>query len=152
MLSNAEPTSSRTSGNIKPHRWPDFRFNLQEVAGAVGDYGTLIPIVLGMALVSDIKLGPVLLCFGAWYIITGVYYKMPVPVEPMKAIGAIVIAERPSTGAIAASGIVLGVFFLAFGYFGGMKSLQQRVPRSVIRGIQMGLALILARTAIGYAD
>jgi MFS superfamily sulfate permease-like transporter len=150
MPSNAGPTASQTSGTIKPHRWPDFRFNLQEIAGAVGDYGTLIPIVLGMALVADIKLGPVLLCFSAWYIITGVYYRMPVPVEPMKAVGAIVIAERLSSGAIAASGIVLGVFFLAFGYFGAMRSIQERVPRSVIRGIQMGLALILARTAIGF--
>jgi len=26
------------------NKWPDFRFNLEEIAGAVGDYGTLIPI------------------------------------------------------------------------------------------------------------
>jgi MFS superfamily sulfate permease-like transporter len=150
MLRNTKHSVSPSSSPDRPHRWPDFRFNLQEIAGAVGDYGTLIPIVLGMALVSDIRLGPVLLCFSAWYIITGIYYRMPVPVEPMKAIGAIVIAERLSSGAIAASGIVLGVFFLAFGSVRGMKFLQDRVPHSVIRGVQMGLALILARTAIGF--
>jgi MFS superfamily sulfate permease-like transporter len=31
-----------------------------------------------------------------------------------------------------------------------MKSLRDRVPQSVIRGIQLGLALMLARTAIGF--
>ena len=150
MLRNAKRTATPTNSPYKPHRWPDFRFNLQEIAGAVGDYGTLIPIVLGMTLVSDIGLGPVLLCFSVWYIVTGIYYRMPVPVEPMKAIGAIVIAERLSRGAVVASGIVLGVLFLVFGYFGGMKFIQDRVPHSVIRGIQVGLALILARTAIGF--
>ena len=138
------------TGPGRPHRWPDFRFNLQEIAGAVGDFGTLIPIVLGMALVSDIRLGPVLLCFSAWYIITGVYYRMPVPIEPMKAVGAIVIAERLSSGAIAASGIILGVFFLVLGSVRGLKSLKERVPSGVIRGVQLGLALLLARTAIGF--
>ncbi|MFH1311623.1 MAG: putative sulfate/molybdate transporter, partial [Candidatus Eisenbacteria bacterium] len=150
MSHDAKDSVTPSSSIDRPRSWPDFRFNLQEIAGAVGDFGTLIPIVLGMALVSDIRLGPVLLCFSAWYIITGIYYRMPVPVEPMKAIGAIVIAERLSSGAIAASGIVLGVFFLAFGSVRGMKFLQERVPHSVIRGIQMGLALMLARTATGF--
>lgn len=139
-----------SSNRIDRQIWPDFRFNLQEIAGAVGDFGTLIPLVLGMALVSDIRLGPVLLCFSAWYIITGIYYRMPVPVEPMKAIAAIVIAERLGSGTIAASGIVLGLFFLVFGSVRGMKALQERVPHSVIRGVQMGLALMLARTATGF--
>jgi hypothetical protein len=134
----------------RPHRWPDFRFNLEEVAGAVGDYGTLIPIVLGMAIVSGLNLGHILLFFSAWYIITGLYYRMPVPVEPMKAIGAIVIAEGLSRMEIAASGMILGVGFLALGVFGGMKFIQQLVPRSVIRGIQLGLAMILVRTSMRF--
>lgn len=131
-------------------RWPDFRFNLEETAGAIGDYGTLIPIVLGMAIVSGVNLGSVLLLFSAWYVFTGLYYRMPVPVEPMKAVGAIVIAGGLSRGAIAASGLLLGLFFLLLGVFGGMRLIQERVPRSVIRGIQLGLALILIRTAFGF--
>jgi MFS superfamily sulfate permease-like transporter len=150
MLSKARHPLDPHSSTHTPQRWPDFRFNFQEIAGAVGDYGTLIPIVLGIALVSDIRLGPVILCFAAWYIITGIYYRMPVPVEPMKAVGAIIIAERLGHGEIVASGIVLGIVFLALGCFGGMKLLQKHVPRSVVRGIQLGLALILARTAIGF--
>ena len=66
----------------KPHKWPNFRFNLEEATGAVGDYGTLIPIVLGVAIVSDVNLGHILLFFSLWYIITGLYYKMPVLAAP----------------------------------------------------------------------
>jgi MFS superfamily sulfate permease-like transporter len=123
---------------------------LEEIAGAIGDYGTLIPIVLGMAIVSHLDLGNILLFFSAWYIITGLYYRMPVPVEPMKAVGAIVIAGGLSKGEIAASGIVLGILLLALGAFGGMKLIQEKVPHSVVRGIQLGLALILVRTAVGF--
>ena len=150
MPRNAGQPEARPGSLNRLQRWPDFKFDLQEIAGAVGDYGTLIPIVLGMALVSDIKLGPVLLCFSAWYIITGIYYRMPIPVEPMKVIGAVVIAERLSGGIIAAAGIVLGVFLLALGFAGGMTALQKRVPNSVIRGVQLGLAMVLARTAFGF--
>ncbi len=129
---------------------PDFRFNLEEIAGAVGDYATLIPIILGVALVSNINLGHILLCFSIWYIFTGIYYKLPVPVEPMKAIGVIVIAEGLSSGEVVASGVILGTFFLIFGFCKGMKFIQGKIPRSVIRGIQLGLALLLVKTSINF--
>ena len=130
--------------------WPDFRFNAEEIAGAVGDYGTLIPIALGVAIVSNINLGYIMLFFSIWYIITGLYYKMPVPVEPMKAIGALIIAGGMSGGEIAASGIIVGILFFALGLFKGMKFIQEKVPQSVIRGIQLGLALLLIKTAINF--
>ena len=132
------------------NKWPDFRFNLEEMAGAVGDYGTLIPIVLGVAIVSNVNLGYMLLFFSFWYIITGIYYKMPVPVEPMKVIGAMVIAEGLNREEIVASGIILGVLFLVLGFGKGMKFIQEKVPQSVIRGIQLGLALLLIKTSFDF--
>ncbi|MBU7025863.1 MAG: putative sulfate/molybdate transporter [Theionarchaea archaeon] len=130
--------------------WPDFRFTPEEIAGAVGDYGTLLPIVLGVAIVSHVNLGYILLFFSVWYIITGVYYRMPVPVEPMKAVGAIVIAEGLSKNEIAASGMILGVLFLGLGLSKRMKFIQEKVPYSVIRGIQLGLALLLLKTSLNF--
>lgn len=138
----------QNDGNSR--QWPNFRFNAEEIAGAVGDYGTLIPIVLGVAIVSNVNLGHILLFFSIWYILTGLYYKMPVPVEPMKVIGAIVIAEGLTAGEIAASGMILGVLFLALGFFKGMKFIRKKVPSNVIRGIQLGLALILIETSVNF--
>lgn len=136
--------------NNEPNIWPNFRFNLEEIAGAIGDYGTLFPIVLGVAIVSNLNLGHILLFFSAWYIITGLYYKMPMPVEPMKAIGAIVIAGGLSQQEITASGMILGAFFLILGFFKGMNFVQEKVPPCVVRGIQMGLALLLCKTSINF--
>jgi len=134
----------------KFNTWPDFRFNLEEIAGAMGDYGTLFPIVLGVSFVSNLNLGYILLFFSVWYIITGLYYKMPMPVEPMKVIGAIVIAGGLSQQEITASGMILGALFLILGFGKGMKFIQDKVPSSVVRGIQMGLALILFRASISF--
>ena len=131
-------------------KWPNFRFNLEELAGAVGDYGTLFPIVLAVDVTTELHLGHILFFFSIWYVFTGLYYKKPVPVEPMKAIGAIVIAGEFTQGEIAASGIILGALFIGLGFVKGMKFLSDKVPNSVIRGIQLGLALILLETSIDF--
>ena len=136
--------------HAEPRRWPDFRFNIEEASGAVGDYGTLFPIVLGVAFVSDMDLGYILLFFSIWYIITGLFFKMPMPVEPMKAVGVIVIALALSVEQIAASGIVLGLLFLTLGYLHLMERIDRYVPLCVVRGVQMGLVLLLLRTSTGF--
>ncbi|MEN6512928.1 putative sulfate/molybdate transporter [Methanoculleus sp.] len=127
------------------------RITLEEVAGAVGDFGTIFPILLGVAIVCpDVNISHFFLFLAAWFIIAGFYYRLPIPIEPMKAIGAIVIAEGLSGGEIAASGIVVGALFLLLGLVGGMTWIGERIPRSVIRGVQAGLALLLLKTSLGY--
>ena len=127
------------------------RFTLEEVAGAVGDFGTIFPILLGVAIVCpDVNVSHFFLFLAAWFIITGLYYRLPIPIEPMKAIGAVVIAEGLCAGEIVASGLIVGALFLIIGLVGGMAWLEDRIPKSVIRGVQAGLALLLLRTSLGY--
>ncbi len=130
---------------------PTLRFNIHEVAGSVGDFGTILPIVLGVALVSDISLGTVFLFFTVWFVIAGLFYRLPVPIEPMKAVGAVVIAEGLAAPEIAASGIIIGVIFLLLGVTKSMGKVQKYIPQSVIRGVQLGLALLLLKTSFGFA-
>lgn len=80
----------------------------------------------------------------------GIHYGIPMSVEPMKAIGAIAIAEELTSGEIAASGMMLGAALLALGLFRGFDRLQGLIPESVVRGVQLGLGLILLRTALGF--
>ena len=72
------------------------------------------------------------------------------PVEPMKAIGAVAIAGGLTAGEIAASGMIIGFVFLCIGFFRGMERLQRIVPEPVIRGIQFGLALVLVRKSLVF--
>jgi hypothetical protein len=126
------------------------KFSLSELAGSLGDFGTIIPLILAVALVSDVNARYVLLFFGIWFIITGVYYRLPIPLEPMKAIAVIVIAGGIASREIAAAGIVLGIIFLVLGYGRFFEIIDKWVPQSVVRGIQLGLALLLFNASIGF--
>lgn len=126
------------------------QFSLSELAGSLGDFGTIIPLILAVALVSDVNTRYVLLFFGIWFILTGLYYRLPIPLEPMKAIAVIVIAGGVASGEIAAAGLMLGVIFLVLGYGRFFAIIDRWVPRSVVRGIQLGLALLLFRASVGF--
>ncbi|MDO9326596.1 MAG: putative sulfate/molybdate transporter [Methanoregula sp.] len=129
---------------------PPLRFNLSELAGSLGDFGTIIPLILAVALVSDVNARYILLFFGIWFILTGLYYRLPIPLEPMKAVAVIVIAGSIGSGEIAAAGLILGVIFLVLGYGRFFAIIERWVPQSVVRGIQLGLALLLFRSSLGF--
>ena len=128
---------------------PVHRF-LSELAGAFGDFGTIVPLVLAAAVVCRLPLAPILLFFGVWFILTGLVYRLPIPVEPMKAVAAVAIAGSLGAGEIAAAGLVLGLIFLLLGSEGWMAWVARYIPEGVLRGIQLALALLLAKTAAGY--
>jgi MFS superfamily sulfate permease-like transporter len=126
------------------------KFSLSELAGSLGDFGTIIPLIIAVGLVSDVNIRYVLLFFGIWFILTGLYYRLPIPLEPMKAIAVIVIAGGISSGEIAAAGLILGIIFLVLGYGRLFEVIDRWVPESVVRGIQLGLALLLFKASADF--
>jgi hypothetical protein len=68
-------------------------YNLRELAGAFGDLGTLIPFLIGYITISKMDPVGVLVSFGLFKIIVGLYFKTPVPIQPMKAIGTAAISH-----------------------------------------------------------
>ncbi|WP_422487010.1 putative sulfate/molybdate transporter [Gudongella sp. DL1XJH-153] len=125
-------------------REKDFRFTLDETAGALGDFGTLLPIVIGVSVATDMDLSRMLFFFAIAYIGTGLYYKMPMPVEPMKVIGVIAIAEGLSSAEIAGAGIGMGLILFLVGITGMMVFIKRVIPLPLVRGIQLGLAMTLS--------
>jgi len=53
---------------------PPLRFGIGELAGSLGDFGTILPLSLALAATGALGIGPVLLFLGIWFIITGYYY------------------------------------------------------------------------------
>ncbi|HMK16407.1 MAG TPA: putative sulfate/molybdate transporter, partial [Methanomicrobiales archaeon] len=140
-------TGQPASGPRDPSR---LRHLLSELAGAFGDFGTIVPLVLAAALVCSLPLAPILLFFGIWFMATGLIYRLPIPVEPMKAIAAVAIAGALGPGEIAAAGLVLGVLFLVLSSEKWMAAISRFIPEGVLRGIQLALALLLLRTSLGF--
>ena len=61
--------------------------SLRELSSALVDLGTFLPLVLGLIIVASVDpLG--LLRFGLLAIVTGVVYRRPIAVQPMKAAAA----------------------------------------------------------------
>lgn len=131
--------------------YPDFRFNLEEFVGALGDSFTVIPIIVGMAVISEINLAYVLFFFGIFQIVSGLYYKLPMPIEPMKALGSLVIAGSLTYMQAVASGIILGFILLVTAFFRWLNYLEEKIPEPVIRGVQLGLAFILIKISVQFA-
>ncbi len=123
------------------------KFNLSELAGALGDFGTILPLMFAVALVCKLNLGIILLFFGVWFIFTGLYYRLPVPVEPMKVIAVVAISSVLGGPELAAAGILLGLLFFFLGFGRWMYYIGKYIPDAVIRGIQLGLALLLLKSA-----
>jgi hypothetical protein len=91
-----------------------FRFDRVELAGAFGDLGTLLPIVIGMILINHLSPSTVFLSFGLFYLVVGGYYGLPIPIQPLKAVGAIAIAYPAiiTETVIGTSGVIFGAIML----------------------------------------
>ena len=126
------------------------RYDLTELAGAFGDLGTLIPFVIGYMTVLRIDASGILLMFGVSAMLTGWYYKTPIPVQPMKAIGgaAIGAAGAVTPAMVCAAGLVTGVFWIAAAATGTVKFASALAARPIVLGILLGLGLSLMTQGI----
>lgn len=125
------------------------RFDRNEFAGAFGDVGTDVPLLIGMTLAVGLDGTSVLVMFGAMQVLTGLVYRMPMPVQPLKAMAAIVIAQQASAAMLYGAGLAIGIIMLLLAVTGMLDWLARVIPRCVVRGIQLGLGLQLASTALG---
>jgi hypothetical protein len=125
------------------------RFDRNEFAGAFGDIGTSVPLLIGMTLAAGLDGTSVLATFGAMQILTGLMYRMPMPVQPLKAMAAIVIANKASAATLYGGGLAIGIVMLILATTGLLDWLARVVPKCVVRGIQLGLGLQLATVALG---
>ena len=120
------------------------RYDRMEVAGAFGDLGTLVPFVV--AYLAVLKMDPfgVLLAFGTAMIVCGLVYKTPIPVQPMKAAGAIATTQAAQTiiitpAMVYGASLATGLIWLLLGLTGTAHRVANLIKRPVVIGIILGL-------------
>ncbi|MBX3650687.1 MAG: putative sulfate/molybdate transporter [Burkholderiales bacterium] len=121
-------------------------FDSREWSGALGDLGTLVPFLLAYVTVVGVAPAGMLLGFGAALVATGLYFRTPMAVQPMKAIGAVSIAGAAQTAtvtpeAIAVAALATGLIWLLLGITGTADRVLRWIGRPVIIGITLGLGL-----------
>ncbi|MDO9230627.1 MAG: molybdate transporter family protein [Syntrophales bacterium] len=125
-----------------------FEFNLRELAGSMGDFGTLFPFAIGYIAVCGLDPAGFLVMMGLANVATGLIYKLPMPIEPMKVLAVVAIAQRWTPSLIYASGFAMGLVWVLFAATGIIGRLAKITPKSVVRGIQATLGIMLAVEAV----
>lgn len=124
------------------------RFDRNEFSGAFGDIGTDLPLIIGMILAAGLDSASVLIMFGLLQVFTAFVYGLPMPLQPLKAVALIVIAQNISPGVLYGGGLAIGIIMMVLTITGLVNYLSTFIPKVVIRGIQLGLGLQLANIAI----
>jgi SulP family sulfate permease len=129
---------------------PRYRFNRLEFAGSLGDLGTLLPLTIGLILICGLQPSGLFFAVGLSYLFTGIYYGIPVSVQPMKVIGAYAIAMGLSASQVAASGALMALFLLIIGGTGAVSLIGKYVPRAVVKGVQLSTGTLLLVEGIRF--
>ncbi len=124
-----------------------WRFDRAEVAGALADLGVFVPIAVALIVTNGLSATAVLLPAGILYIYSGLRYRLPVPVQPLKAFGAIAIAHGLGADEIAAGAILMGVVFVILGASGWLDRVAAVFPTPIIRGVQLTVGLLFCQLA-----
>jgi SulP family sulfate permease len=119
----------------------------RELAGAVADVGVLVPIAVALIVKNGLSPTAVLLPAGLLYLAAALVYRLPVPVQPLKALGAIAIAKGLGADEIAAAALLLGAIFVVLARLGVLDLAARIVPRAVIRGVQLTVGLLFLTIA-----
>src|SRR3954469_7035020 len=107
------------------------RFNLRELAGGLGDTGLFIPIAVAMITLNGLNATAVFAVAGLAYIGTALYFRVPVPVQPLKAFAAAAIALHLSAATLAAGGLLMAAAMALLAVTGTAVWLAKRFPTAL---------------------
>lgn len=142
-------TAGRTNNQVSEStERGGIRFDRNELAGAFGDIGTDLPLIVGMILAAGLHSPSVLIMFGLMQYLTAITYRIPMPVQPLKAVAVIVITQQIAPEILYGGGLAIGIAMLLLTITGGITWLARIVPKSVIRGLQLGLGIQLSLLAL----
>jgi hypothetical protein len=128
------------------------RLNRNELAGGLGDAGLMLPIAVALIALNGLAATAVFCGAGLAYVLTGLYFRVPVPVQPLKAFAAAAVALGLDAETIAAGALLMATAMFALAITGLADWAAARFPLVLVRGIQASVALLLAKAAVELAE
>jgi len=123
-------------------------FNRNELCGAPADLGTDLPLLIALLNLTDLHPFNVFLSFGLCQIFTGFFYKIPMPIQPLKVMASLVITQNLNSTILLSAGFIIGILILIFSLTGLLTKLDTYVSIELIRGLQFGLGLSLITLSV----
>ena len=136
--------------SIDEREYRDFEFNLRELAGSMGDFGTLFPLAVSYIAVNGLDPAGMFIMLGLTNIALGLIYRLPMPLQPKKIIAVTAITQGWQPSLVYASGFGLGMLWILLTLTGLLKWLVHITPDYIVRGIQLALGITLAWQALQW--
>lgn len=118
-----------------------------DLSGSVADLGIFVPLVAALVLVNGLAPGPLLIVAGLLALGSGLWFRIPFPVQPLKALTALAVAQRLAPEAIRAAGLMIGLVLVALTLTGTADRLARAFTRPVIRALQLAVGSLLIVSA-----
>jgi MFS superfamily sulfate permease-like transporter len=149
MNPDSPPTTGPPQSRLQRLLHSRGRLTLSEVSGSLGDVGTLIPLLVGMAKNGYVDFVPALFFAGLFNMIGGASWDLPMCVQPMKTIAAVALTHDQLTRVqVTLAGMLVGGIVLILGVTRLIVVVNNVVPMSVVRGMQLGLGLSLVKKGV----
>ncbi|MBW3594792.1 MAG: putative sulfate/molybdate transporter [Actinobacteria bacterium] len=124
------------------------RLTSGDLSGAVADLGVLVPLAAALVLVNGVQPGPLLIGAGALALGAGLFFRIPFPVQPLKALTALAVAQGVAPEIIHAAGLEIGILFVVLGATGVADRLAILFTKDVIRSLQFAVGILLVVSAV----
>lgn len=124
-----------------------FAFSPAEFSGALADLGVMLPLILALIALNGMDATAVFAGVGMAYILVALVYRLPIPVQPLKSVSALALALGLAPPIIVSAAIWNALAFLGMGLMGLDRWVHKAFPKAVVRGIQLGLAWLLFKSA-----
>jgi len=119
-----------------------------DLSGAVADLGIFVPLVAALILVNGLRPGPLLLVAGLLSLLSGLWFRIPFPVQPLKALTALAVAQQLDAEVIHAAGLLVGLTLILLTVTGLADRVARAFTRPVIRSLQLAVGVLLIVTAV----
>ena len=138
-----EQNVNNSAAAARKHVPPRNSFGWNEWSGAFADLGISLPILAALSFVSGFYTAQVLLLWGLVYIAVGWWFRVPVSVQPLKAMAVLTLVNEYVPVVLSAAAIVYGLLFVVLARSGLIKHLNKLMRPALIRGVQLGIGLLL---------
>jgi SulP family sulfate permease len=119
-----------------------------DVSGALADLGILVPLTAALVVVNGLDVGSVLLLAGLLVVTAGLVFRIPFPVQPLKALTALAVAQSLAPDVIHAAGLEIGLVLMLMSLTGLATLMSKLFTKPVVRALQFGVGWLLVVTAV----
>ena len=123
-----------------------------EFSGAIGDLGIMLPLASALALSAGFGVSRLFFLWGLAYVVTGAWFRVPVSVQPLKAMAILAIGLEIDAATLSNTAVGYGILFLLLTITGSIPRIQSWFSTGLVRGVQLGIGLVLARKAFGLVQ